>query len=700
MSIGSEENKIISQKQWDVNTIYIDKPNANDWGIDRTNLRAALKIIKENNIEANSRSGISFKAFSFLVNYLYSNGYDTSDINRAIGKFSEPDKASEDINENFYRQFQQTIQSLFPSHSPAPYTVYADGKWGPHSQAALKYLAGIYNLPDKDPDHELLSILESVSRRIVRIVCDDRRLLERSSYNPFCIIDNKGESYSLSLKGNGASLVDLTDNRELAHFSSFFATDRRGLNSFNQFSAWLMLLKMGSPKYEKVGQLSFKDMDGRFISLEQLQNTPKENFFIKPDHYINFRDFQAKTDVLFSSPTEEQIDILGIYFSGEFKFTIVRGNLYDGPETGNGKIKTFDAGSFYRSYEYLENKNQYAYPLYKADYLKIFIVKKGFWDNVSNEITYQGFPEVDAGSDFYKLITANEADIYADYTLGLIFNEEPVAKAAAFNYKWILVTGTGNSKFSKKERMVSEIAGELLAARGYGVICGGWPGVDEVVSYSFTEFLKKNNISEKERLIQLLDQDQKPVYDYGKIETTGAGSDWYMEALNRSIAMIMIGGQGGTYEAYEQAAKRSIPVIPIAGTGGDAKKAFDKMLKERKILVTYESAHKFGRIINSHGDAKKSIDAVIEILDQLNFVGPAIPEEEFKLNVEKMYAEKKITVADDLQKDRWGGSNERNKKMFTAQVSKEKKGLFKVALEVRSTDPGIQLTGNVAFFCS
>lgn len=64
-----------------------------------------------------------------------------------------------------------------------------------------------------------------------------------------------------------------------------------------------------------------------------------------------------------------------------------------------------------------------------------------------------------------------------------------------------------------------------------------------------------NNISEKDRLIQLLDKKQKSIYGFGNIEKTPSSSDWYTEAFKKVNALIMIGGKGGTLKAFEEAEK-------------------------------------------------------------------------------------------------------------------------------------------------
>lgn len=153
-----------------------------------------------------------------------------------------------------------------------------------------------------------------------------------------------------------------------------------------------------------------------------------------------------------------------------------------------------------------------------------------------------------------------------------------------FNGKWVLVAGTGDGTFASDEQLVSEALGRLLAAEGFGLIGGGWPGVDAQVARSFAQTLIVGHQDVNERLVQLLEPNQRSAYEYGRHTYTNS-SDWNMDAAERADGLVMIGGKGGTYGAFERFRRIGKKTIPIAATGGDAQRAFDQMSREQSPQV-------------------------------------------------------------------------------------------------------------------
>jgi hypothetical protein len=155
----------------------------------------------------------------------------------------------------------------------------------------------------------------------------------------------------------------------------------------------------------------------------------------------------------------------------------------------------------------------------------------------------------------------------------------PKATIRPFNGKWILVAGTGDSSISLDERLVSEILGRRLAEEGFGLIGGGWQGVDAEVARSFAKSLMSTSQDVNERLVQLLEPTQHSAYDFGRPIYTES-SDWNLDAAQRADALVMIGGKGGTFDAYERFRMTGKNIVPIAATGGDAHRAFDQLTSE------------------------------------------------------------------------------------------------------------------------
>jgi len=354
------------------------------------------------------------------------------------------------------------------------------------------------------------------------------------------------------------------------------------------------------------------------------------------------------------------------------------------------------ASFFFEGYDYLKNENSEAFPLLKADYLKLFVVTRGFLDSVarsdsSTPVRSAGF---NIGEEFYQLINAEDERVLEELTVALLLNTDPGA-AAEFTGQWILVTGTGANKLSEAERMLCETLGFHLAKNGYGLICGGWPGTDTAVSRSFSTYLQSMNIPDKQRIIQLLEDGQESAYGYGRIEVTPIGRNWFSEAVNRSFALVMIGGKGGTFIAFEHALKKKMPVFPVPGTGGDAKKAYNDLLKNKNSVSGRQQLADLDRPVQTDADALFITEKILGMLQKEILQGNP---EAFRKKVQEIYRDKPIQVPDDLQKGRWGGQPMDKRKLLTATVEKSSiPFFFDVTLRVGS-EGSEPLSGQVAFF--
>ena len=274
-----------------------------------------------------------------------------------------------------------------------------------------------------------------------------------------------------------------------------------------------------------------------------------------------------------------------------------------------------------------------------------------------------------------------------------------------FNNKWILVAGTGRYNISQKLLLATEALGRMLADKGYGVVTGGWPGVDHVLSRAYTETLKRINISEKDYLIQVIIQNKKSDYEYGTIEKVKNDTVWYNYVLDKCCAVILLGGEGGTAEAYERAKEKNIPVIPLPATSGDAKMIYDKLISQVNYLVQSKKLQTLDAPLTSVETANTMALHVEDILKDINNKSTVISETEkpvlseaaFKSIVEKLYENKKITVPEDLQKNRWGGKREQNGKWLKAAVVNNYRGSYDVTFVIEWFNKATA-SGQVAFF--
>jgi hypothetical protein len=704
MSAPIQEIKATEKKQWDVATVLVAADNNENWGVAPDQISNAFDLLKNlptNLPTAGQINAINFKQFRGLIMLLHKQGFDTGNINEAIESYAA-NRARNNIFESLTELIQAALRSLFSEITDAPYKVLVDGKWGPKSSEVLEFVSTTYNLVDVRRSDELVELLRAIAKRIVRIKCTDEKLLAQASYNPFAILDSNSKELMLLPKVNGAAIIDSTTNKELVQLNNIVTAKVTKHNSFIPFSAWFMLLKMGSLNYRKNSLLSIKTDNEQWIPLEQLPKTHKDEYLVQPDFYLSFSDFSSRVHIAFSSPTNEAIDIIGVYFSGYFKFTITTGYLSEDIGKAGGLVKYFDSEYFFRDYDYLKNKDAEAYPLHKADYLKIFVVKKGFQSN-SSENQYRNFAGIEASSDFYKLITANEADIYATYTIGLVFNETAKTVIKPFNNKRILIAGpSGATVTFPKERLFCDAIGKALAANGYGIIYGANLGIDDPVSRSFFDYLGKFGISEKYRNIQLLRKDQNPINDYGILKKMDDDYSYDEEVLSSSFAIMMIGGKGGdggTLPVFEKAQTLNIPVIPIPSTSIDAETAYRELINKKKFPSSKQLFVKLDKQIDSVADAEEIAQNVIAILDEMKTPPKKIlSQDQFKTIVENVYKKEKITVADDLQKNRWGGKAENNGYSLKAAVKTSRiPGNYNIVLNLRS-DSSSKAGTRVAFF--
>jgi hypothetical protein len=271
----------------------------------------------------------------------------------------------------------------------------------------------------------------------------------------------------------------------------------------------------------------------------------------------------------------------------------------------------------------------------------------------------------------------------------------PDVKPLRFKRRWILIAGTGNLPLPENERWLAAIFGRRLAAKGYGLISGGWPGVDEVAATAFHRYLKRYDIPTLGRLVHLLEPDQKELYRFGEVERSE--KDWNQDAVNRAAALIMIGGLGGTYDLYRAAKERDLPIIPIRASGGDAERAFEDLTARHPNM-----ARQLSRLNSVVEDLPQTVALVSETMSLLSYLTDSpvkkVLETPFRETAIMEHEHRPVTDKNDLQQNRWGGLSERDGIIMTAEVKTGRtKGSFEVTVRLRSVS-GKTIRGEVAFF--
>lgn len=155
---------------------------------------------------------------------------------------------------------------------------------------------------------------------------------------------------------------------------------------------------------------------------------------------------------------------------------------------------------------------------------------------------------------------------------------------ASAPHAWVLVAGTGTSKRKLDEKLEQTCIalGTSLARSGYGIVTGGWPGVDDVTARSFAHELERNAVPLEDRLVQVVVEEELPAFPAGNLVLVRRGEEEWTESVKRGDAVVLIGGVGGTWTTGEYALKFGRFVLPLADTGGDAAKFYMYMQRNWK----------------------------------------------------------------------------------------------------------------------
>jgi hypothetical protein len=152
----------------------------------------------------------------------------------------------------------------------------------------------------------------------------------------------------------------------------------------------------------------------------------------------------------------------------------------------------------------------------------------------------------------------------------------------------VLVAGTGSYELPQAVLWMAECVGRELARKGFGLITGGWQGVDYVSADAYVVELSRMG-APQEVLIQIVDSNSTPDYPGGT--THFATTDSITEAVERSQAVVLLGGVGGTGLVGQQALWLQRPIWAPGGTEGDAadprwrNSAFDGPIDSRRQAV-------------------------------------------------------------------------------------------------------------------
>lgn len=132
--------------------------------------------------------------------------------------------------------------------------------------------------------------------------------------------------------------------------------------------------------------------------------------------------------------------------------------------------------------------------------------------------------------------------------------------------RWILVAGSGPGRIPTNIVSTSERLGRELADAGFGLISGGWPGVDHIVSRSFAEAVKETRGRLADRLMQFMERGRTPDFPAGRFFTPGSEHEAWEASIAKADAIILVGGLGGTYATGQIGRRQGKPILPLADT--------------------------------------------------------------------------------------------------------------------------------------
>lgn len=174
--------------------------------------------------------------------------------------------------------------------------------------------------------------------------------------------------------------------------------------------------------------------------------------------------------------------------------------------------------------------------------------------------------------------------------------------------RWVVVAGTG-LQFGTPRKVVraARAVGSWLARHRFGLVAGGWHGVDYITTESFLHGVIEQGLPPKDHLIQVLTKDQELLIPGGRIVRTAVGAREWAEPQRYADAVVLIGGLGGTYYTWLGALHDGLPRFPLGGTGGDASRAFKETVELWELMpvpgLTLCEFEALGQQMKSDADA-------------------------------------------------------------------------------------------------
>ena len=221
----------------------------------------------------------------------------------------------------------------------------------------------------------------------------------------------------------------------------------------------------------------------------------------------------------------------------------------------------------------------------------------------------------------YEIYVSNRVDRIQAVSWRLRMDPDEAPRA------WVWVVGTGgNRQFLGNTVQVAscEMLGRLLAQNGFGLMTGGWEGVDEAMGKSFTKAFESNvrDIRRYQRIITSHGITLEPsLADNSSVDIQETRERALHKLVEDCHLCIMVGGLEGSMDAGEFCLRQGKVVFPIVETGGTAELFYTKHLTFADRLLDQYSGFDLETLKRSYKD---SIDAII------NYCQMKYPGEEYQ----------------------------------------------------------------------
>jgi len=271
-------------------------------------------------------------------------------------------------------------------------------------------------------------------------------------------------------------------------------------------------------------------------------------------------------------------------------------------------------------------------------------------------------------------------------------------KIRPFNGHWIMIAGTSSNALPNEQRWIAEVMADLLAREGYGLVCGGWSGVDEIISREYNSVLRNDNLDVSTRLKMFITNQETPTYRHGQVFIVRDFEEWKTTAVGTASAVVLIGGRSRTYSIYEAARDQNIPVIPIKASGGDADIAFREMANGEGAVAYRNRLVNQIEKINAREDALIAARQVLDMLRELLGSVPSITKDQFMKAAQEEEGRRKVVFVDDIQRGRWGRSSESHGYLLDAGSRLSSDGDVMVILTIRRVEGIPPVSGWVVIY--